>query len=262
MRERVNFSANASIYDRRHGASVSDEGLARVWLAAGMSNGASVLDIGAGTGRVAIPLATRGCRVVALEPATGMVEQLQRKDGDGRVQPLIAEGSLLPFPGGTFDVVVIARLLYLTPDWRAILEEAFRVLGTGGVLLHEWGNGDVDEEWVLIRQEARRLFEEAGVAAPFHPGVRSEHDVDEHLAALGMAREGDVGMGPGPIVTLGEFLRRLAEGELSYIWNVPEHICAESLPRLRRWSEETFDLDTPVPVPRQIRWSLFRKAAT
>lgn len=262
MSERVDFSANAAIYDRRHGASVSDEGLDRLWRAAGMSAGDRVLDIGAGTGRVAIPLATQRCRVVALEPASGMVEQLRRKDGDGRVQPLVAEGSALPFPPGSFNVVVIARLLYLTPDWRAILDEACRVLSISGILLHEWGNGEADEEWVRIREEARRLFERAGVTAPFHPGVRSETDVDEHLATLGMVQDGEVAMGPGPTITLGEFLRRLTEGELSYIWNVPEHVRTAALPNLRRWSEQTFDLGAPINVPRQIRWTLFRKAAT
>lgn len=259
--ERVDFSANAPVYDRRHGVFLSGEEFARLWRASGLTSGARVLDVGAGTGRVAIPLATLGCRVVALEPATGMVEQLLRKDIEGRVQPLVAEGSRLPFPAGTFNVVVIARLLYLTTDWRAILDEACRVLTSGGVLLHEWGNGQADEEWVRIREEARLLFEQAGVAAPFHPGVRSEGEVDEHLATLRMVRDGEVDMGPGPEITLDEFLRRLTAGELSYIWSVPEDVRTESLPRLRRWCEEHFDLERPVVVPRQLRWTLFRKAA-
>lgn len=262
MSERVDFSVNAAIYDRRHGASLPDEGLGRLWRASGMSASARVLDVGAGTGRVAIPLAEHGCEVVAIEPAVGMMEQLRRKDGEGRVLPLAAEGSLLPFPAGTFDVVVIARLLYLTPDWRAILAEACRVLTDDGVVLHEWGNGTADEPWVCIREEARRLFELAGVATPFHPGVRSESEVDEHLVTLGMVRDDEVVMGPGPAVTLGEFLRRLTEGELSYIWNVPEPVRAESLPLLRRWCEEAFDLDALINVPRQIHWTLFRNAAT
>lgn len=261
MSERVDFSANAPIYDRRHGAAVSDEGLSRLWRAAGLSAEARVLDVGAGTGRVAIPLSTRGCQVVAIEPSPGMLEQLRRKDEDGRALPLVAEGSRLPFSADTFSVVVIARLLYLTTDWRAVLDEACRVLTTGGVLLHEWGNGQTDEEWVRIREEARRLFEQAGLAAPFHPGVRSEGEVDEHLATLWMVRDGEVDMGAGPTITLREFLRRLTEGELSYIWNVPENVRTESLPRLRRWCEERFDLERPVAVPRQLRWTLFRKAA-
>jgi SAM-dependent methyltransferase len=260
--ERVDFSANASVYDRRHGAIMSDDELGRLWMAAGLQVGARVLDIGAGTGRVAIPLASRGCNVVAVEPAGGMLAQLRAKTGDNKVWSVVAEGARLPFPVGQFDAVVIARLLYLTPDWRAILRDAHRVLAIGGCLLHEWGNGQVDEEWVQIREEGRRLFEQAGLRAPFHPGVRSETDDDCELDDLGLVREGQLEMGPGPPITLREFLRRLVEGELSYIWAVPEHVRAECLPPLQRWSEHMFDLDRPVPMPRELRWTIRRKPAS
>jgi SAM-dependent methyltransferase len=234
--------------------------LGRLWTGAGLRASARVLDVGAGTGRVAIPLANRGCNVVAVEPASGMLAQLRAKAGEQNVLSVAAEGSQLPFLAGRFDAV-IARLLYLTPDWRAILREAHRVLAGRGCLLHEWGNGQVDEEWVQVREEARRLFEEAGLHAPFHPGVRSETEVDRHLGDLQLSHEGQIELGPGPEITLREFLRRLVEGELSYVWNVPEHVRAKGLPRLQRWSEERFDLERPVPMPRALRWTIHRKEA-
>jgi hypothetical protein len=69
-------------------------------------------------------------------------------------------------------------------------------------LLHEWGNGQIDEEWVRIREEARSLFEQAGVPSPFHPGVRSETAIEEALDGLRVVRETDVVLGPGPSITL------------------------------------------------------------
>src|SRR5262245_5983967 len=96
----------------------------------------------------------------ALEPARGMLEQLRTKAGETHLLAVVAEGARLPFPPEHFDVVVIARLLYLTRDWPLILRESHRVLAAGGCLLHEWGNGERDEEWVQVREEARRLFEE------------------------------------------------------------------------------------------------------
>jgi SAM-dependent methyltransferase len=259
--ERVDFSANAGVYDRRHGAVMSGESLDRLWTAAGLQVGARVLDLGAGTGRVAIPLASRGCHVVAVEPAPGMLAELRTKTGEHNVLPLAAEAAQLPFLAGPFDAVVIARLLYLTPDWRDILREARRVLAVGACLLHEWGNGQADEEWVQIREEARRLFEQAGLCAPFHPGVRSEIEVDGELDDLRLVRAGELEMGPGPAITLREFLRRLVEGELSYIWGVPEDVRADCLPQLQGWSEQKFDLDRPVPMPRELRWTIRRKDA-
>jgi SAM-dependent methyltransferase len=196
---------------------------------------------------------------VAVDPARGMLAQLQAKRADAAVSTVVAEGAHLPFRSTGFDVVIVARLLYLTPDWRAILHEARRVLAGGGCLLHEWSNGEADEEWVQIREHARRLFEHACLAAPFHPGVRSEAEVDRHLEQLQFVRHGQVVIGPGPEITLREFLRRLVDGELSYVWGVPEHLRAECLPTLQRWSEQTFDLDRPIAMPRQLRWTIHRK---
>lgn len=261
MSERIDFSANASVYDRRHGAAVADEAVDRLWSAAALNAGDRVLDVGAGTGRVAIPLASRGCHVVAVEPAAGMLEQLRAKDANHSVLTVVAEGSHLPFPVECFDVVVIARLLYLTPDWQGILREASRVLALDGRLLHEWGNGEADEEWAQIREQARQLFQQAGVRSPFHPGVRSEAEIDQHLVDLRLTCEASINIGPGPEITIREFLRRLVAGELSYTWAIPRDVRDTCLPVLERWSATMFDLDRPVPMPRSLRWTVYRKSA-
>ena len=261
MPERVDFSRNALVYDRRHGALLPDDDVDRLLTAGGDQPGALVLDIGAGTGRVAIPLAAHGCSVVALEPARGMIDQLRAKGSEVTLSLVVGDGGRLPFAAGRFDLCVIARLLYLTENWREIIREAHRVLAMNGALLHEWGNGQDDEEWVQIREEARRLFELAGVRKPFHPGVRLEAELDTDLAAIGLVREAELAMGPGPNVSLGEFLKRLVEGELSYIWNVPQDVRATCIPQLADWAGKTFDLDQRVSIPKEMRWTVYRKKA-
>lgn len=259
MSERVDFSANASIYDLRHGAFLSDEGLQRLREAAGLDDRARVLEVGAGTGRIAIPLAKHGCRVVAVEPSMEMLARLRDKAPSTDVLGVVAEGARLPFPASQFDAVVIARLLYLTPDWRAIVDEACHMVAAGGRLLHEWGNGHADEEWVQIRDEARRLFEQEGRQVPFHSGARSEADVDRQIVGHAFVREAHLVLGSGPLLTLREFLRRLVAGELSYIWSVPPDVQAACLPRLQQWAAQEFDLERPVPMPRQLGWTVYRR---
>jgi SAM-dependent methyltransferase len=254
----VDFSGNASVYDRRHAAVLAEEAARRLVVASAILPGHRVLDIGAGTGRVAIPFAERGCDVVALDPSTAMLDRLRAKARELPIRCLAAEGARLPFPAGHFDVVVIARVLYLAADWRTILHEARRVLSADGRLLHEWANGDDSEEWVLIREKARALFQSAGVASPFHPGVRMEREVDDELIARGFVRSVEVALGPGPGITLAEFLRRLTEGEFSYIWNVPRDVQDTCLPKLKAWSAETFDLERSIAMPRELRWVVYR----
>jgi SAM-dependent methyltransferase len=88
MAERVDFSANASVYDLRHGTLLSPD-LARTLLEAGaLEKGARVLDIGAGTGRVSIPFAQFGCDMLAVDPAVAMLKSLQSKFAGGRLRPL------------------------------------------------------------------------------------------------------------------------------------------------------------------------------
>ena len=259
MAERVDFSRNAPVYDRRHGAFLADDAVDRLLSAAGDQPGPRVLDIGAGTGRVAIPFAAHGCSVIALEPAGGMVDQLRAKGSNVALSVVVGDGGRLPFASSTFDLCVIARLLYLAEDWREIIREAHRVLAVAGSLLHEWGNGHDDEVWVRIREETRRLFEHEGVQQPFHPGVRTEAEVEAELVRIGLVRTDEVSLGQGPLVSLGEFVRRLVDGELSYIWNVPEGVLARCIPQLRGWAEKAFDLNQSIAIPREIRWTVYRK---
>jgi SAM-dependent methyltransferase len=257
MNSRVDFSNNATVYDRRHGAALSMSDIGRLKDSVGLRAGSKIVDIGAGTGRVAVPLSAAGFQVIAAEPSEEMLKQLRAKGEGLNIETVVAEGSALPLPSQTFDAAVIARLLYLTPDWRNILLEARRVLKPGGVLLHEWANGDADEIWVQIREKARELFEEAGVRHPFHPGARSEGEIEGFLYDKGFTKLVTASLGPGQPTTPREFMRRLVEGELSYTWNVPQDVRESCLPELQTWATEKFPMEAAIVFPREVSWSAY-----
>jgi SAM-dependent methyltransferase len=125
---------------------------------------------------------------VALDPAMPMLSELRSKVLERQVQVVAGEGARLPFAGGSFDVVILARILYLMSDWQVVLRETYDVLKPGGCLSHEWGNGQADEAWVQIREKARALFQHAGIDSPFHPGARTETEVEEFVTKLGFVR--------------------------------------------------------------------------
>lgn len=256
MGPRVDFSANALVYDKRHGAVVSDD-LAQE-LTAELAPAARIVEIGAGTGRVAVAMAKLGFEVIGVEPALPMLRAMQEKSRPMPVRCVAADGTALPFADRSAEAVVIARLLYLVKDWQKLLHEAARVATEHGIILHEWGNGTPDENWVRIRERARSLFEGAGVRSPFHPGARTESEVDHVLSDLGFRRTSRVIAGAGPVMSIAEFLEKIESGEVSYTWNVPKEVQKDCLPSLRAWAETQFDMARPIPratsgPPRAIR---------
>jgi SAM-dependent methyltransferase len=257
---RVDFSGNAPIYDRRHGTLLPPHIVQALASAGALEPGKLVLDVGAGTGRAAIAIADFGCRVLAVEPAIPMLKELRTKAAARRLWIVGGDGQQLPCGSGRFDVVILARVLYVISDWRLLLRQVYGVLKSGGHLLHEWGNGVEDEPWVQIREKARALFQESGVEQPFHPGARTEADVDAYLMHLGFVRTAEVPSDPGPRLTLRDFVERIVSGEFSYTWNVPKRIQEQCLPLLRTWCEQTFDLDEAFTMPRELQWSIYQKA--
>jgi SAM-dependent methyltransferase len=253
----VDFSDNSKIYDYRHGAVISNE-LAQS-LANHLRRDATIIDVGAGTGRLAVALASKGFQVFAVDPSVSMLQTIQRKS-EVLVAAVTADGTCLPFRRDSADAIVLARLLYLVADWQGLLREAKGVLRRGGILFHEWGNGDASEAWVQVREKARSLFQEAGVETPFHPGARSEFEVDSYVCDLGFHRREQIQAGAGPAVTLADFLNKIQSGEFSYVWNVPKDVQDFCLPQLRRWCESKFDLYQPAPMPAELRWGVYENA--
>lgn len=145
----------AEVYDEWYPADDATAGAVAA-VAALAGPGGRVLELGVGTGRLALPLAALGLRVTGVDAAEEMLEVLTAKDPDGRVERVsgdvgapdgtpvgsaAAGTSFAPWPDGPFDVVLAAcNLLCNLPDERrqsACVAGAAARLRRGGHLVVE-----------------------------------------------------------------------------------------------------------------------------
>jgi len=103
--------------------------------------GARVLDIACGTGNVTIPLARRGARVTGLDMMPHLLEEARARAAREGLPIRFDEGfaETLPYPDGSFDVLVSMFGIMFSPLPATVVSEMARVLRPGGRLaLANW----------------------------------------------------------------------------------------------------------------------------
>lgn len=98
----------------------------------GDARGKTILDVGAGTGRLASTLVKAGSKVIALDLSAKMLFRLKKKSP--QVETVIGEAENLPFAGNSFDIVIAAFLIVHLKEPKRFFDEAHRVLKDGGIL--------------------------------------------------------------------------------------------------------------------------------
>lgn len=124
--------------------------------------GATVVEIGAGTGIATRALAGRGARVVPVDVGAAMLAQLRSRSPG--VPAVVADGTALPVADGRADLVAAAQAFHWLPLDRS-LPEALRVLRPGGALALWWNVSEADDEPWMRRQSERFQATPSG-----HPG--------------------------------------------------------------------------------------------
>jgi ubiquinone/menaquinone biosynthesis C-methylase UbiE len=93
----------------------------------------AVLDLGCGTGRHAVWLASVGARVTAVDFSEGMLAEARRKPGAEAVRFVVHDlHERLPIPDGTFDLVVSGLVLEHLRELAPFFRESRRVLRADG----------------------------------------------------------------------------------------------------------------------------------
>jgi ubiquinone/menaquinone biosynthesis C-methylase UbiE len=92
------------------------------------------LDVGTGTGEVALRAARAGAEVTAVDISEALLEVARGKPGADRVRWELGDAQDLRFDDGSFDVVVSCFAVIFAPDAEAAGSELARVCRRGGRL--------------------------------------------------------------------------------------------------------------------------------
>lgn len=155
-----------------------------------------LLEIGVGTGRIALPLSRYVAGIVGVDLATPMLQRLLDKRSDEPVGAVRADVCRLPFADGTFDAAVSMHIFHLIPHWRLALGELARVLRPGAVFLEAddgypmrgvWDAVNARLPWYRSNLAAGHIPEDFPRLAGFEsvePAMRFEYLAQTHLPTV------------------------------------------------------------------------------
>ncbi len=235
-----------------------------------LAPGAHALELGIGTGRIALPLLARGVNITGVDISERMIERLSANEAAtraaapgapwGRLEVSLGDIAALPFAAGAFDAVVAVHVFHLLTRWRAAFGEALRVLRPGAPLLlgQDVAHGDhvshpMQDEWVAIMRELG--------AEPRRLGVNSHGELLAEARGRGL-RVDEWQVADWEVAhTPAEGFRDIAERSWSLTWLAPDDLFPESVRRLEAWARARYRDDWETPITIRYSFKLMRITA-
>jgi ubiquinone/menaquinone biosynthesis C-methylase UbiE len=249
----ISFDRAADFYDATRGIPAEHVDPVMDILLAELAGRERCLEIGVGTGRIALPLHQRHVPLVGIDLSATMLGRLAANAGGRAPFPIaVADATGLPFADSSYDAVLASHVFHLIPGWRAAADEVLRVLRPAGRLIVDFGGG-VDSPWRPLLLEAMRKH---GIERN-RPGANKPEELAAYL--------GDrVRMRPLPAHlipvrrSIGNDLRDIERQIFSWTWPYPaERVRAAADDLRERAHVEGLDLDAEVDLTYSMQWWAF-----
>ena len=255
----ISFDRAADYYDATRGYPPAVQGqVGQALLAAAEATPETrILELGVGTGRIALPIIRAGYHYPGIDVAPRMLDKLRAAlvgipGAAERVTLVEGDITALPFADRSFDVVITVHVFHLIADRATAIAESVRVLDRPGIALNgrddEVGmpDGEATAAWLeFLRELGWPMPTEEEHEASRRAGptwTRLGATVDEIVAA---EREDP----RAPV----DFIKELESRQWSSTWAIPDDIFAAALQRLWAWAKQHYGerLETPVPFQRR-----------
>lgn len=251
----VAFDRAAEFYDQSR--STSEEAMARTvaLLSQELVGPRRCLEVGVGTGLVALPLHAAGIPLAGIDLSAPMLGRLIHKAGGTPPFPLVrGDATRMPFPDSVFGAAYLRWVLHLIPAWRSALAEMVRVVRPGGVVLVSIG------AYGSTRDEIQQRFSElTGVSTdPVGLNWGDANALDAAMAELGTSMRPLEPLTEEVEDTVGDFLDEIEANRYSWTWRVADQVRLDAVRDLRPWAVERYGpLDIGYPETLTTIWRAY-----
>lgn len=256
MPESIAFDRAAEYYDRTR---LTDAGTLRETidvLEREFAGRGRVLEVGVGTGALALPLAERGVPMVGLDLSVPMMAKLVEKAEGVQPFPLVqGDATALPFRDRALGGAYCRWVLHLISKWTDAVAELCRVVAPGGVIVTEPGGfaGAWRDLWLRFVDILGDRIRPVGL-----DWVGQYEDLDAAFAAAGAVRRDLPPVMTRNDSTLRRYFTELDERLYSWTWRVPPEELAPAVAEVRAWAErEHPDFDAPFDPEFPIVWRAY-----
>jgi len=244
----VPFDRAAEVYDRTRRLTPEASAATTELLAQELADRQPALELGVGTGLIALPLAEARVRLVGLDLSRPMLAKIVEKAGGSVPFPLVVgDATRLPFVDGAFGGAYARHVLHLIGAWRTALAELVRVVAPGGVLLINIGFSE--GPWQEIGD---RMDEQVGRDGHRVVGLDFDgsDDLDDAMAVFGASHRQLPEVWQASELTLDRYFAEIEAQAFSWTWRVPPDRLSAAVAETKRWAAERFGAFDRILEPR------------
>lgn len=211
------------------------------------------LDVGIGTGKLALGLAGAGLAVVGVDTSVQALSHLAESGAALPLRLVGADATALPFLPASFGSAVCSLVFHLIADWPRAVAELVRAVRPGGVILVAQVEATVDP---LAERGGRYVSAASGRDQPV--GVRDGQALAAAFQNAG-ARARNLSQVVEEFATDPEqIIRQLEAGQRARQPDLGEEGQHQMAMALRVWARAQFgSLDQPIIRQRIIAWRAF-----